>query len=42
MLHYVMEDKSLLSGDTWIQILQETLIKRNLLVAMCLHLQEEL
>ena len=42
MLHYVTKDQNLLSGARWIQILQETLIKRSPLLVMCLHLQEEL
>ena len=42
MLHYIMENQNLLPGATWIHILQETLIKRNPLLAMYLHLREEL
>ena len=42
MFHYVMKNKCLLSGVMWIQILQETLIKGNPILVMCLHLQEQL
>ena len=42
MLLYVMDDQSLLSRAMWIQILQETLIKGNPLLAICLHLREQL
>ena len=40
MLHNVMEDQNLLLGAMWIQILQETLIKENSLLVMCLYLWE--
>ena len=40
MFHYVMEDYNLLSEVMWIKILHKTLIKKNPLLAMCLHLQE--
>lgn len=36
MLHYITEDHSLLSEVIWIQILQETLIKENLLL-LCIY-----
>ena len=42
MLHYVMEDQNLLSGGMRIQILQEALIKGNPLLAICLHLRDEM
>ena len=37
MLPYVIEDQNLLSGATWIQVLQKTLIKGNPLLEPCAY-----